>query len=285
MTAPTTSDQSIIDIFFVGVGKCGTSWIYEYLRGRGDVGVPAVKEPYVLELDDPAAQRRRVEQLYDDQRPRCDLSNTYYWDPHNADRLQRHNANAKVIVTTRKPSGRVESHFAFVQRNGRYRGWTLARYFENGDDPDDFIARSDYGPILERYVQAVGRDNVLLLPLEQLREDQDTYVERLCAFLGLEMRPLAEAERGAVLARSAPRFAPAAFAAAQTAAVLRKLGLLRVLGALKSSSVIQRVLFRGADAPGDVWSGQAMPPRLVQLDAEYGELLASWGADGASATP
>jgi len=277
--SPTDADQTI-DVFFVGVGKCGTSWIYEYLRGRGDVGVPAVKEPYVLDLDDAAAQHRRVGQLYDSQRPRCDLSNTYYWDPTNAERLRGHNPNARVVVTTRRPSGRVESHFAFLQRNGRYQGWSLARYFSESADPDDLVARSDYQPILDRYAEQVGADNVLLLPLELLRSDQDAYVQRLCSFMGLEERPLTDGERKAVLSRSAPRFGPAAFAAAQVAAVLRRLGLLRLLGRLKSSGLVQRVLFRSAaQTDDDVWGGQPMPARLQQLDREYPALLRSWGLD------
>ena len=33
-----------IDVFFVGPGKCGTTWLFEALRRHPEVAVPRVKE-------------------------------------------------------------------------------------------------------------------------------------------------------------------------------------------------------------------------------------------------
>ena len=38
-----------VKFFFVGVGKCGTSWIFEIARKKALMSVPKIKEPYIID--------------------------------------------------------------------------------------------------------------------------------------------------------------------------------------------------------------------------------------------
>lgn len=260
--------------FFVGVGKCGTSWLYDFLRSTGMVDVPKIKEPYLVDMPAPERSAALARLYANDRRPKADFSNLYYWDADNAAKIRDLNPDARVVVTVRRPSGRALSHFRFLRRNGIIDDSTFESYLERGDE-HAVVARSDYHPIVERYEQALGASQVLVLPLELLRSDPATYVERLGAFLEVELPRPTEADAAPVLGAQEPRVRLLAKAGWLLGGWLRRRGLLRVLASFKESAVVRRVLFR--DAAGAAPTIQNMPPRLTELDASYPSLLASHG--------
>lgn len=268
-----------VEFFFVGFGKCGTSWIYELLRRHDVVATPSIKEPYLVDVD---AERRAalIAKLYrpKDDQPLADFSNVYYWDPQNANKIKAINPQAKIVITMRMPSERVVSHFGFLQRNALVPDtMTLADYLEGGD-PEDIVARTNYAAAIARYETAFGAENVLVLPLEALREDPQGYADRLFAFLGVEGFALSEEDKLPVLQAAKPRSRMLARIAKGSAMTLRSLGFLSLLGGLKQMQGLRRLLYKPVDARPEQDFG-AFAQQVAQMDTDYAKLLARWHND------
>lgn len=272
------ADQKRVTFFFVGVGKCGTSWIFEIARTKGFFSVPKIKEPYLI--DQPVdKQRKFVKSLYKSTDRMADFSNLYYWDEENPNKIFEYNKNARVIVTIRKPSDRIISHFKFLKRNGEFANLSLAQYLDSGD-PIDLFKRSVYRPMIERYESVLGESNVLILPLELLKESPQAYLDRLTNFCGIESVVLDPEDMLPVLKQSKARFPIVAKIAKTSAMTLRKLGMLSVLGKLKDSKLIRSALYKEAQSSStrldDDSCGQ-FSEAISQLDADYARLLKDYG--------
>ncbi len=266
----------MIRFFFVGVGKCGTSWIHRYLSGRSEIATPTLKETYFIDAG-PRRRRRILRRLYrGDDRPLADFSNVSYWDPDNPAKILAYNPDARIVVTVRRPSSRAVSHYRFLKRSGMIGEQPLGDYLAAGD-PEHVVARSDYRPIIARYQRAFGADRVLVLPLELLAADPQAYADRLCAFLDIPRRPLTGIEREVVLPAQRSRSPIVTRAGRVVAALLRRLGFLGVIGRVKGSPAAQRLLFVADVDHDDAASVAGRHPRLAELDADYPALLVEHG--------
>ncbi len=262
----------MIEFFFVGVGKCGTSWIHRYLSRRPEIATPKLKETYFIDAG-PRRRRRILSRQYPGgDRPLADFSNVYYWDESNPAKIHDYNPASRIIVTVRQPSRRAVSHFRFLRRGGEVGDLPLDDYLAGGDE-HQLVARSDYRPIIERYRRVFGADRVLILPLELLATDPQAYADRLCRFLDLPTRPLDDVDREPVLAAQRSRLPIVTRAGRLVVAGLRRLGLLGLIGAVKNSGAAQRMLF----VVDDVEVELGPHPALERLDADYPSLLAEAG--------
>lgn len=279
---PEGVEMRRVDYFFVGPGKCGTSWLYEFCARHQLVNTPSLKEPYLLQFSE-ARQQEYIARLYTGTGPIADFSNTYSFNKTCPRDIQQHNARARVVITVRKPSDRVRSHFRYHERTAA-TGLAMREYFEAGDT-ESMLERSDYRPMIERFVTTLGRERILVLPLEVLRREPDSYASRLCDFLGAETVVLDERDLEPVRVASEPRWPVLGRSAKRLAVWLRGNGHLQVLGALKRSSIIERSLFR-ASPPSRVDRMDDFGPataRLKELDESYPDVIrefAGWADAG-----
>lgn len=264
--------MSAVEFFFVGPGKTGTSWLYELVERRGLASVPSLKEPHIVDRT-PAEAERLIATLYRSRERMCDFSNTYSGDADNPQRVQRHNPQARIIVTTRMPSERIISHYRYEVRRGA-PDTGLDRYLEAGDALR-MVERSTYRPIVQRYADVFGRERVLVLPLEQLRHDPPGYVGRLTAFLGVPPVELTAEDLAPTLERSTARVPAVARLAAFCSTKLRDTGRVRVLSAAKRSPVLSRLLYRPDTARIEASFGPS-GDRVRELDRDYPAFVAEW---------
>lgn len=276
MNDEQTGPDPVVDYFFVGVGKCGTTWLYEFVRRHGLATVPEIKEPYLLDQP-PADQARLLRRLWRDRDRMCDFSNTYYWDPDNPVKIREHNPTARVIVTVRRPTDRARSHHRFLVRNGMTPHADFADYLRAGDD-HDVVERCDYDRVLRRYRSIFPTTQILVLPLEQLSSDPQRYIDRLCSFLGSDRVVVSDQDRTPVLPRRTNRHRGLSQLAKASAVTLRRLGALRLLGRLKRSALLDRLLFRPT---GQAPAAPVDWPRLAELDRAYERLLQDESVIGA----
>jgi hypothetical protein len=259
-----------VEVFFVGVGKCGTSWLYEFIKRHDILSVPSLKEPYLID-EPPTRQAEIINKLYGRKTRMADFSNLYYWDPENAQKIHEYNPDARIIVTTRKPSNRIASHFGFLKRNGLLSDDSVAAYL-NGPDPERIVDRSRYHDMIERYEAAFGAGRVLILPLEQLEQDPQSYANRFCDFISTTRVTLTEQDIKPVLRSARARNILVARLGKYAATTLRRFGLLSLLGHLKSSTLLRRILFK--ETVQDVVLDFGPLTRDIHtLDKEYEALL------------
>jgi len=260
-------NNNLVEYFFVGVGKSGTSWIYNFLAKYKLLSIPSIKEPYLIDLPQ-KKQNTLISKIYERKDKMSDFSTTYYWDTMNPSKIHKYNPNSKIIITVRLPSDRINSHFAFLQRGGMFTGLSLSKYLDNGDI-ESIVDRSDYWDMINRYVSVFGTENVLILPLELLRNNPSKYISTLCGFIGANDITPTEEDKKPVRPRSRARNTSMALIAGKCTSILRKLGLLNLLGAIKSSKLINKMLYVEENNEKQKTDFGSLIEKVNNLDLDY----------------
>lgn len=181
------------DFIIIGAMKCATSTLHEQLARQPGIFMSTPKEPNFFSNDDVyargwdwyrglfaqgAAARLRGE------------SSTHYTKlptyPNTVDRIRRHLPGAKFIYLMRHPIDRLISQYVHE--------WTEHVVKCSIDDALDrrpeLIAYSRYAMQLAPYFDAFGRERVLPVFFERLKERPQAELERICRFLGYDGAPV-----------------------------------------------------------------------------------------------
>lgn len=189
--APAIPDGATIgppDFIGVGVHKAGTTWWWALLIGHPDVdGVPRRKELHLLERmrEGPITDEQR--EWYFRQFPRLPGHIAGEWTP-------RYQAlppmpgiiadvapEARLLTILRDPVERYRSGFKQWQEQAKRR--SLKRDEKVGRR--EALMRGFYGRQIQRLVEAVGREQILVLQYEQCVRDPASELARTLAFLDL----------------------------------------------------------------------------------------------------
>jgi hypothetical protein len=130
----------------------------------------------------------------------CDTSEIYYCPRHVpgdiiALRLKRYFPTAKIIFTMRNQLEYVSSMYFNLKRNYAFlAGASLPEFHEWWEGMHTqarclYLQNIDYSQMIEVYSHLFGKDNVLILPLEELKtHGARRYLDRLCRFMNLDLR-------------------------------------------------------------------------------------------------
>lgn len=229
------------NFILVGPGKCGTSWIYEFMRAHPQICVSTAKETLFFEdyFHKGIDWYLRFFMPKDGQLAIGELSNTYFFSEEAAKRISDFDPGMRLIVTLRNPLKRTFSHYLFLKRNG-----SVACSFDEilFDEKfflvkDDLLRRSLYHLHLCKYLKFFSLDSILILFLEDLKQDPLRYSERICKFLDVDTVSDAENLPEKVLSASKPRSILLAKAVKYVASTVRSAGFPEILTRVKQSSL------------------------------------------------
>jgi hypothetical protein len=184
-TPSATARRALPGAIAVGPQKTGTTWIHEYLASRGDVALPR----RVKEVNYFSRYYDRGLEWYARRFPAsgsfaltAEVSPSYFDPPEVPDRVAASLGRPKIVVTLRHPAERLHSLWIHMRRYGM----TTLPLRQALEHHPEMLESSRYADHLERWYAAVGRANVSVLFLEDLRADSETFAKRLCDCLGLE---------------------------------------------------------------------------------------------------
>jgi len=174
----------------IGSMKSGTTSLFRYLAEHPELAASRLKEPNFFSRDNTWSKGIR---WYQDLFPweegvhkrALEASTGYTRMPFLPDPTERMAATGwdfRFIYVMRDPIGRIESHL----RHGRSRGWDYTTGTLSTGVHDKLIAITRYATQLDPYVARFGRDSVLLLLHEDLREQPQVVVRRTCEFLEID---------------------------------------------------------------------------------------------------
>ncbi|HZP44902.1 MAG TPA: sulfotransferase [Candidatus Binataceae bacterium] len=171
---------------FLGVGppRTGTTWLDMVLRGH--VGLPrAVKEVdfFVKHYARGIDWYRRYFADCDPGLPAGEICPSYYGSDAARARIAEHIPRCRIICTFRDPIQVLFSFWKLARRNA----WTqldFAAYARKGWETR--------GEGLAGWIATFGRDRVLTLIYDELTQDPQRYLDRVCDFLGVARIQLAD---------------------------------------------------------------------------------------------
>ena len=88
-------------------------------------------------------------------------------------------SDCRFIYMLRDPIKRIESQV----RHGLFAGW--GRSLDNGI-PEDAVSFSRYSMQLDKYLEYFPRENIMLVVLEEFKDDPHAVLSRICQFLEIE---------------------------------------------------------------------------------------------------
>lgn len=277
--------MTLPNYFYGGPPKAGSSWIYSLLAAHPDVFVPEGKyvqfftDFYDRGLDWYAQQYAAARP---DQPARCDLTTDYLFVPEAAERLARHIPQARVFFSLRNPAERDWSAYQHLLRTGQVHG----PLEQEADRAHRLLSTcSAYSDAIERSWRLFGRENTHILWFEDIRQDPQAAADQLFDFLGVPRRTIAPEEGGAKNVARAARNTRLNGLLKQGAVALRAAGLSRVLGKLKDSPLVDRLLFSADRVPKlkdrpEAWAFLAdrHAPEIDRLEALLARDLSAWRA-------
>ena len=160
-----------------------------------------------------------------------EVAPSLFHKPEPPERVARCLPDARAICILRDPVERAVSHYFHY----RGAGEPDVPFAAMAASRPDILEAGMYHRHLARWMAVLGREKVLVLDHEHLRNDPAAFCGRLCEALDLpERAPPPGIERGSANAATVPRFAPMARLMFRTAAGLRRAGADRVVNALRS---------------------------------------------------
>jgi hypothetical protein len=174
------------DYIGIGIQKAGTTRWWKLIAKHPDV-VGELKETHQLSRLGWRPMFEKDRESYYRYFPRPEGKMTGEWTPRYmnvpgvADTMKALAPDAKLLVLLRDPVERYRSGVGQWQKRKELRGKRLNLWAGR----KDAYARSFYGFALRRYIEAFGRDQLLILQFEQCLMDPAGEYQRTLQFLGL----------------------------------------------------------------------------------------------------
>lgn len=194
------------DLFIVGAPKCGTTSLYNYLRGHPDVFLPRPKEPNFFAAERYANHRMR----YPDDLERYlaifaeagdaqrvgEASTSYLESPEAPGRIRDFAPEARIVAMVRNPIDMMDSLHAMRVAQGVEPKIDFAEALADersragfgiiGDQSSvRYRDRARYAAMLPRWFETFGRERVHVIVTEDLASDPRATFRSLLGFLEL----------------------------------------------------------------------------------------------------
>lgn len=274
------------DFLVVGPGRSGTTWLYRRLYEHPGVCLAeGVKEVNFFNryFDRGLDWYAGLFEGCAPDRTRGEVSNLYFYDAEVPERVRSALPDAKILVTLRDPYERLCSVYRYWKgREKLDRGTTLGDVIA---DPTHPVVRMNcYGTLLERWYGAMPAEQIHVALFDHLLSDPDRYLEEVAEFLEIDAGAMeATADSGSNRAIQA-RLPGIGRLARRTGELLRGSGLRGLLGWLKRSSLVQRLLFtEPSTSSRELLTGEVVDalrpvlnPEIERAEEASGRTLARW---------
>ncbi|MDO8991270.1 MAG: sulfotransferase [Sideroxyarcus sp.] len=246
----------MVDFIFLGPSKTASTWIFEVLRPHPQLFVPASKDIYFF---DKYFERGVAwyERFFSDAPEGCacgELSHDYFSSEQAIRRIHAYDPDIKLICCLRNPFERAYSSYQHLVRVGLCSG-----SFETALKEFPFIVdEGRYHTNLCQILACFDRASVLVLDFDELEADPRRFARRIFSFLQVDEDFVPDVLDKKINTARRPRSKLLARMAKQAALLIRKLGYPNLLGRLKHSRLINRIVYR-PDAEG---AKQATPQRV-----------------------
>jgi len=172
------------DVIGVGPPRTGSTWLYNALRDSVDMP-DGIKEPQFFSTfyDKGIEWYGRHFRYASGRRPVAEISAPYFFHELAPERIKLHIPHCKIIATMRDPVERIHS----VYKLARHYGWvgrgTIDEILAAQPNPG---GGNRYAAHLKIWFSQLGRENVLVTIYDELRDQPQAYLDRVCDFVGVD---------------------------------------------------------------------------------------------------
>lgn len=194
-----------IDFIIIGAAKSATTWLQTQLQADPAIYMPDPELHYFSREYD------RGEDWYlshfKDAKPGSTIgekSNSYLYQTEAAARLHRDVPQAKLIAQLRNPIERAYSNYCMLYRRGEVSA-DIASYLDPSISQHvRIVGAGDFPSHLSRYIDLFGREKLLILFFDGVKDNPQAQMTLVRSHLGLPPRALEPEARKKVKDKSTP---------------------------------------------------------------------------------
>ncbi|USQ80453.1 sulfotransferase [Ornithinimicrobium faecis] len=234
------------NFLYIGPDKAGSTWLHEVLVNHPEIYLTPAKDLYYFDRYFGRGEEWYQRHFADvtDQRVVGEVCQDYLSCAESPARIATTLGRPKMMATLRDPVERAYSSYLYMRKHG--------------EGPDSFsealrtkptlLDHGRYGTQLKRYADMFGRACLHVAVFDDLQENPQAFVDSVLEWLGVSPMVLPEEDLKSKLPASRARFVPAAWAVRQGANVVRALDGAQLVGRVKRSPRVQRLLYQPVPA-------------------------------------
>jgi Sulfotransferase domain len=269
----------------LGPGKSGSTWLHEVLGLHPQVYLADAKDLYFF-----SRYYDRGDDWYHAQFRGAgsehtivgEVSPDYLPCPEAAERIHAClGTDVRLMVTLREPADRAFSAYLYLQKHGL----AAPTFRETVKTTPELLDEGRYASQLRQYLRFFPQESICITLFDDLQVDPQAYLDGVTSWLGIARQQLAPELLEAKLPASKARWLPLAAVAKRGAGWVRSHDGAEIVGRIKRSALVRRVLYipLGADRPvmsaedvefvrGELWQEVAL------VEEDFGiPLRQRWG--------
>jgi Sulfotransferase domain len=264
---PGRADHQLPNFLHLGPGKTGSTWLHETLMLHPEVYLTEAKDLYFFSRYYDRGltwYHKQFQNARPGQHIIGEASPDYLTCAEAPHRIRAClGPDVRLMVTLRDPAARAFS--AYLHR--RKQGLTAPSFRQTLETSPELLEAGRYGTQLERYLNCFERAALHVAVFDDLRADPQAFLDGVTDWLAIARLALAPELLGIRQPASDARWLPLATLAQRAANVVRGHDGAGIVGRVKRSALVQRVLYRPM--------GDNRPAMLPEDAAFVRELLES----------
>jgi len=263
----------------LGPSKSGSTWLHEVLIGHPEVYLSQAKDLYFFNRyydRGPGWYRAQFRGATREHKVIGEICPDYLSCPQAPERIRAClGPDIRLMVTLREPISRAFSGYLYLRRHGL----AAPTFRETIRTAPELVDEGRYATHLRSYLQYFKQERLHVALFDDLQADPQAFLDATTDWLGVTRQELTAGQLRAQLPASQARWLPLAVLAKRGANWVRRHDGADLVGTIKRSAVVQRLLYRplGDDRP-------EMPAEDVafiheQLDAEIAGVESDFGID------
>jgi len=229
------------NFLFIGPDKSGSTWLYEIFKQHPQIFVPDIKDTYFFDR----YYYKGLEWYFsffkkgEGYKAIGELSHDYMFSVEAMKRIKNDLPDIKLFAVLRNPFEKIWSQYLFLIRSGLTKDpfeVAIHKY-------DELIEKCLYSKYLNQYINDFPRDRFKIFYFDDLKENPKNFAKSVFDYLEVDFVDSINYDFK-VLPASKPRSFILAKLAKRSAIALRELGLINILGKIKSSKHIQSLLYK-----------------------------------------
>src|SRR5262245_49666055 len=269
----------------LGPSKSGSTWLHEVLISHPGVYLSQAKDLYFFNgYHDrgPGWYRAQGRGAQREHQIHGEVCPDYLSCPEAPERIHAClGTDIRLMVTLREPVSRAFSSYLYLQKHGL----AAPTFRESTKTSPELLEEGRYATHLRSYLRYFSCESLYIALFDDLQADPQAFLDGVTDWLGIVRLPLSAERLEAQLPASKARWLPLAMLAKHGANWVRRHDGAALVGSLKRSALVQRVLYRplGTDrpemAPEDVaFMHEQLDPEIAALDREFGlDVQRRWG--------
>lgn len=260
------------NFLYIGVPRAGSTWLFTMLLEHPEVFVPPAKDIYFFDryYDKGLGWYLSHFQSAGGYKAVGELSHDYYFSEVAAERIHHDFPDIRLICCLREPTSRLQSAYAFDRTAEVRSDVSLSEYAAQ----ERVLTQYEYYRHLKRFIDTFGRDRLLVVFYEELLGDPAQFIRSIYAFLGVDENFVPPTLHERINAARDARVESVALLAYRIGLLMRRLGLANLVGRIKQSRLVNRVLYK---APARGATESLSPEVIRELRKDHDKLAALIG--------